>query len=145
MQIFFKEKIEMSAPLCLGKMRINKVTCHKISHHYNYLVAFCKLFLSFVSILWSPHTETQAIYFTCMYLQPSQACPGPPGTHQVMLCVAATPCLVMYLIHRWALHLILNILTKDGIDWREFRGEGMNGQRKHEHLVTLADLGSFGS
>lgn len=28
----------MSAFLYLGKMRNNKVTCHKICHHYNYLI-----------------------------------------------------------------------------------------------------------
>lgn len=28
----------MSAFLYLGEMRINKVTCHKIGHHYDYLI-----------------------------------------------------------------------------------------------------------
>jgi len=29
-----------------------------------------------------------------------------------------------YLLHRWSLLLFLSILRKDGIKWREFRGEG---------------------
>lgn len=89
---------EMSAFLYLGKMRSNKVTCHKSVITITILFVFCKLVLSFVSILWSAHRDA-------------------------------------HLLHRWALLLFLSFLRKDGISWRQFRGEGVNGQRKQEHLI----------
>lgn len=124
----------MSAFLYLGKMRINKVTCHKIGHHYDYLICILQA-VSEICVHFVIGSHRDANNLLHVQVTPTFTGLSPsPSTHRALPCAGGTSRLVTDLLHSWALLLFLSILRKAGINWREFRGEGVNGQRKREPL-----------